>query len=117
MFEVVTKVRFLSRERACRLRGSVHPGYKNTWRVPEEAQHHKQRLYGVRQCNCTVVPHGISTKVQLKDGVVRLVSCCGIARTAQRTRRGNDTPSQAMHRDYPRFVHVHPSIRWAKICT
>ena len=75
MFEIVTKVRFLSRERACRLRGSVHPGYQNTRRVPAEAQHHKQRLYAVGECNCTNIPNGISTKVQRGDGAIRLVSC------------------------------------------
>ena len=58
--------------------------------------------------------NGISTKAQRLHGVVRLVSCCGVARTAQRTRRGNDTPSRAMRRDYSKFVHVFPSIRWVK---
>ena len=67
------------------------PSHKNTSHVPEEAQHHEQRLYGVCECNCTLVPNFVAIKVQRLHGVIRLVSCCGIARTAQRMRPGNDT--------------------------
>ena len=37
--------------------------------------HHKQRLHGARECNCTIVTNGILSKVQFSDGAIRLVSC------------------------------------------
>ena len=37
--------------------------------------HHKRRLQGAREFNCTIIPNEISCKAQPLDGVIRLVSC------------------------------------------